>query len=139
MNHAASIRRLYDLINARDIDGFGRQLADDFAEREDLPGFPPTKTGVVQYFRSLIEAFPDLHMAPEDVIASGDKAVARVLATGTHKGPFVGIPPTGKRVTVKLIDIIRFGDDGRAREHWGVIDQFGMMQQLGAIPAVPPK
>jgi steroid delta-isomerase-like uncharacterized protein len=137
MDHATTIRRLYDLINAGDIDSFGRQLADDFAEREDLPGFPPTRAGVIQYFRMLIEAFPDLHMAPEDVIANGDKAVARVRVTGTHKGPFVGIPATGKRVEVKLIDIIRFGDDGRAREHWGVVDQLAMMQQLGAIPAGP--
>ena len=137
MDHAVSMRRLYDLINAGDIDGFGRQLADDFAEREDLPGFPPTRDGVVQYFRSFLAAFPDLRMVPEDVIASGSKAVARVRATGTHKGPFMGMPPTGKRVDVSLIDIIRWGDDGLAREHWGVFDQFTMMQQLGALPAAP--
>ena len=137
MNHEATMRRLYDLINAGDIDGFSRQLADDFAEREDLPGFPPTRAGVIQYFRMLIAAFPDLRMVPEDVIASGDKAVARVRVTGTHKGPFMGMSATGKRVEVKLIDIIRFGDDGRAQEHWGVVDQLAMMQQLGAIPAGP--
>ena len=138
MDHAATIRRLYDLINARDIDGFDRLVADDFAEHEELPGFPPTKAGTTQYFRMLIGAFPDLRMIPEDVIASGDKAVARVRATGTHKGPFMGMSATGKRFEVKLIDIIRFGEDGRAREHWGVLDQFAMMQQLGAIPAGPP-
>jgi predicted ester cyclase len=82
----------------------------------------------------LIAAFPDLRMVPEDVIASGDKAVARVRVTGTHKGPFAGLSGTGKRVDVSLIDIVRFGDDGRAREHWGVVDQLAMMQQLGAIP-----
>jgi steroid delta-isomerase-like uncharacterized protein len=133
MDHATTLRRFYDLINAGDIDGFARQLADDFAEREDLPGFPPTKAGVIQYFRMFVAAFPDLRMVPEDVIASGDKAVARVRVTGTHKGPFAGLTPTGKRV-VNLIDIIRFGDDGRAREHWGIVDQLAMMQQLGAIP-----
>ena len=138
MDHATTIRRLYDLINAGDIDGFGRQFADDFAEREELPGFPPTRAGVIQYFRMLIAAFPDLRMVPEDVIASGDKAVARVRVTGTHRGPFGGISATGKRVEVNLIDIIRFGDDGRVREHWGVVDQLAMMQQLGAIPAGPP-
>jgi steroid delta-isomerase-like uncharacterized protein len=137
MDHAATMRRFYDLINAGDIDGFGRQLADDFAEREDLPGFPPTRAGVIQYFRMLVAAFPDLRMVPEDVIESGDKAVARVRVTGTHKGPFMGMSGTGKRVDVKLIDIIRFGDDGRAHEHWGVVDQLAMMQQLGAIPAAP--
>lgn len=138
MNHAVTIRRLYDLINAGDIDGVGDHIADDFTEREALPGIPPTKTGVTQYFRMLIAAFPDLRMAAEDVIASGDKAVARVRVTGTHKGPFLGISATGKRVDVQLIDIIRFGDDGLAREHWGVVDQLTMMQQLGALPAGPP-
>jgi steroid delta-isomerase-like uncharacterized protein len=137
MDHATTMRRLYDLINAGDIDGFGRQLADDFAEREDLPGFPPTRAGVVQYFRMLIDAFPDLRMVPEDVIVSGEKAVARVRVTGTHKGPFAGMSATGRRVEVKLIDIIRFGDDGRAREHWGIVDQLALMQQLGAVPAGP--
>ena len=138
MDHASSIRRLYDLINAGDIDGFGRQLAEDFAEREELPGFPPNKAGTIEFFRIVMAAFPDLRMDPEDVIVSGDKAVARVRMTGTHKGPFMGISATGKRIEVQLIDITRFGEDGRAREHWGVLDQLAMMQQLGAIPAGPP-
>jgi steroid delta-isomerase-like uncharacterized protein len=135
MNHAASIRRLYDLINAGDIDGFGGQLADDFVEREEIPGIPPTKDGVIQYFRLLLAAFPDMRMDVEDIIASGDKAVARVLVTGTNKGEFMGMPATGNSVAMKLIDITRFGDDGLAREHWGVADQLAMMQQLGVIPA----
>lgn len=138
MDHANTIRRFYDLINAGDIDGFGNELTADFVEREELPGIPPTKDGVIEYFRMLLAAFPDLHMAAQDVIASGDKAVARLLVTGTHQGPFMGMAATGKRIEVKAIDIIRFGEDGRAREHWGVIDQLAMMQQLGAIPAEPP-
>ena len=138
MNHTASIRRLYDLINAGDIDGFGRQLADDFIEREEIPGIPPTKDGVIQYFRLLLAAFPDMRMDVEDIIASGDKAVARVQVTGTNKGEFMGMPATGKSVSMKLIDITRFGDDGLAREHWGVADQLALMQQLGVIPAGPP-
>jgi steroid delta-isomerase-like uncharacterized protein len=138
MDHSASIRRLYDLINAGDIDGFGRQLADDFVEHEELPGIPPTKAGVVQYFGMMLAAFPDMRMDVEDVIASGDKAVARLRVTGTNKGGFMGMPATGKSVSVKLIDITRFGDDGLAREHWGVVDQLALMQQLGVIPAGPP-
>ena len=138
MDHTNSIRRLYDLINAGDIDGFGRQIADDFVEREELPGIPPTKAGVLQYFRMLIAAFPDIRMDVEDVIASGDKAVARVRVTGTHKGPFLGVPATGKSADVSLIDITRFGDDGLACEHWGVVDNLSLMQQLGVIPVGPP-
>ena len=138
MDHSVSIRRLYDLINAGDIDGFGRQVADDFVERNEVPGIPPTKAGVVQYFQMLLAAFPDFRMDVEDVIASSDKAVARVRVTGTHKGEFMGIPATDKSAAVNLIDITRFGDDGLAHEHWGVVDQLALLQQLGVILARPP-
>ena len=138
MDHTKSIQRLYDLINAGDIDGFGRQLADDFVEHNDNPGVPPTKAGTLQYFQMLVKAFPDFRMDVQDVIASGDKAVARLQVVGTHKGEFMGIPATGKSVAVDLIDITRFGDDGLAREHWGVVDQLALMQQLGIIPAGLP-
>jgi steroid delta-isomerase-like uncharacterized protein len=138
MSNDATMRRLYDSINAGDIDGFSAQLADDFVEHEELPGLAPTKGGVTAFFRMYIAAFPDLRMVVEDVIASGDKAVARVRATGTHQGPFMGMPATGRRIDVQLIDIMRFGADGRVREHWGVLDQLTMMQQLGAGPAGPP-
>ena len=138
MDHSGTMRRLYDRINAGDIDGFSALMADDFIEHEALPGLAPTKAGVAAFFRMYLAAFPDMRMVPEDVIASGNKVVARVRATGTHKGAFMGMPPSGKRVEVALIDIITFGDDGLAREHWGVMDQLAMLQQLGAIPAGPP-
>jgi predicted ester cyclase len=77
-------------------------------------------------------------MDAEDVLASGDKTVARVRATGTHQGELMGIPPTGKRVDVQLIDIMKFDDAGLVREHWGVVDTMSMMQQLGVVPAGPP-
>ncbi len=138
MAHEDTMRRVYELINAGDIDGFGEHLADGFVEHEELPGLEPGKEGVQQLFRMYRAAFPDLRMDAEDVLASGDKVVARVRATGTHQGDFLGMPATGKRVDVQLIDIIRFGEDGLAHEHWGVTDALAMMQQLGAIPAPAP-
>ena len=138
MDHASTVRRLYDLINAGDIDRFDEVMADDFVEHEDTPGLAPTKEGVKEFFRMYRAAFPDLRMDPEDVLASGDKVVARVRVTGTQQGELMGMPATGKRVDVQLIDIIRFGDDGLAHEHWGVIDALAMMQQLGAIPEGTP-
>jgi steroid delta-isomerase-like uncharacterized protein len=137
MNYAMTMRSAYDRINAGDIDGFAALLADDFVEHEETPGFPPTKEGVREFFQMYRAAFPDLHMDAEDVLASGDKTVARVRATGTHRGDLMGIPPTGKRVDVQLIDIMRFDDAGSVREHWGVIDMMSMMQQLGVAPAGP--
>jgi steroid delta-isomerase-like uncharacterized protein len=137
MDHAATVRRLYDLINAGEIDGFGELLAEDFVEHEETPGLEPTKEGVKQFFRMYKAAFPDLRLEPQDVLVAGEKVVARTRATGTHQGEFLGLPATGKRVDVQLIDIIRFGDDGLAREHWGVFDALAMLQQLGAIPEPP--
>ena len=138
MDHAGTMRRAYDLLNDGDVDGFGDLLADDFVEHEELPGLAPGKEGVKAFFRMYHAAFPDLRMEAQDVLPSGDKVVARARATGTHRGEFMGIPATGKRIDVQLVDIIRFGDDGLAREHWGVFDSMAMMQQLGVVPEGPP-
>jgi steroid delta-isomerase-like uncharacterized protein len=138
MDHAATVRRCYSLLNDGDIDGFGDLLADDFLEHEQTPGLAPTKDGVLEFFRIQRTAFPDMRMDPEDILVDGDKVVARVKMTGTHEGELMGMPPTGKSVDVQFIDIIRFGDDGLAREHWGVFDLMAMMQQLGAVPDGPP-
>ena len=138
MGHEDTMRRLYELISEGDIDGFGEHVADEFVEHEETPGFEPSKEGVKQMFHMYRAAFPDLRMETEDVLASGDKVVARVRATGTHQGEFMGIPATGKSVDVQVIDIMRFGEDGLVREHWGLFDALGMLQQLGAIPAPAP-
>ena len=134
MDHSATLRRFYDLINAGDIDAFSDLLSDDFVEHEVTPGLAPTKDGVRAFFQMQHAAFPDMRMDAQDVLASGDKVVARVRYTGTHKGDFMGMPATGKSVDVQLIDILRFGDDGLAHEHWGVMDALGLMEQLGLVP-----
>ena len=137
MDHEAQMRRLYELINAGDVDGFDEVLAADFVEHEEAPGLAPTREGTIEFFRMYISAFPDLRFDPQDMLSSGDKVVTRARAKGTHEGEFMGMPPTGKRFGVQLIDIVRFGDDGLAREHWGVFDALAMMQQLGAVPEGP--
>jgi steroid delta-isomerase-like uncharacterized protein len=78
-------------------------------------------------------AFPDGRFTVEDLLADGEKVVSRFTATGTHKNDFMGIPATGKAITVTGIDILQFAD-GKAVEHWGEIDGLGMMQQLGVLP-----
>ncbi len=138
MDHAATMQRVYDLLSAGDLDGFVDLLADDVVEHEELPGLEPTKDGIREFFRAYLAAFPDLRMEAQDVLASGDKVVARVRATGTNQGDFMGMAATGKRIDVQLIDIMRFGDDGLVREHWGVMDSMTMMQQLGLVPEGSP-
>jgi steroid delta-isomerase-like uncharacterized protein len=137
VDHSDTIRRSYELLSAGDIDGFGKLVADDFVEHEEMPGLAPTKDGVLDLFRMLRGAFPDMNMSAEDILVSGDKAVARVRSTGTHRGDFLGIPATGKPVDIQLIDIMRFNDAGLVCEHWGVTDMMSLMQQIGAVPTGP--
>ena len=138
MDHAMTMRSAYERISAGDIAGFGELVADDFVEHEGAPGLPPTKEGTLEFFRILLAAFPDMRMDIEDLIASEDKSVARVKVTATHQGEFMGVPPTGARVEIQLIDIMRFDDAGLVCEHWGVTDMLSLMQQLGVVPAGPP-
>jgi steroid delta-isomerase-like uncharacterized protein len=136
MDHEGLMQQLYDRINAGDLDGFGSLLADDFVEHEELPGFAPTRDGVVAFFQALRGAFPDLAMRSQEMLVSGDRVVTRARATGTQRGEWMGVAATGRPVEVSLIDIVRF-DDGLAREHWGLFDAMKMMQQLGAVPGPP--
>jgi steroid delta-isomerase-like uncharacterized protein len=138
MDYAVAMRRAYERINAADVDGFGELVADDFVDHEETPGLPPTKEGTLQFMRLLLSAFPDMRMDVEDLLASGDKTVARVRARGTHKGDFMGVAPTGKVVNVELIDIMRFNDAGLVCEHWGLTDMLSLLEQIGALPAPSP-
>jgi predicted ester cyclase len=85
-------------------------------------------------FARLHRAIPDLHITIEDLIEDGDKVVSRNMVTGTHRGDYMGIPPTGKSVTYNEIFILRF-TGGRIAETWGIVDVFSQMKQLGVIPA----
>jgi len=135
VDNAGTMRRAYERISAGDISGFSDLVADDFVEHDEIPGLPPTKDGMLDYFRLLLSAFPDMRLEVEDLIGDGDKTVARVRATATHDGEFMGVPPTGEQVQIQLIDIMRFDDDGLVCEHWGVADMLSLMQQLGVAPA----
>lgn len=138
MDHAATMRNTYELINAGDIAGFGDLVADDFVEHQGGPGFPTTKEGVLDLFQAMRTSCPDFRMNVEDLIADGDKTVARVRVTGTHQGEFMGVPPTGTSVAMELIDIMRFDGAGLVCEHWGVADMLSLMQQLGVVPTAAP-
>ena len=92
----------------------------------------------LQHHIALYEAaFPNYQLIAEDMIAEGDKVVVRSTFRGTHKGDLMGIPPTGKQVTMPLMLIYRIADD-KIVEHWMQADALGLLQQLGAIPAPTP-
>ena len=106
----------------------------DFVEHTPQPGFPPTREGFKQTAIALKTAFPDLHYTIDDSIEGGDRIVHRLTASGTMKGDFMGIPATGKRATWTEFHVGRVAN-GRLVEHWGLVDQLGMLVQLGVVPA----
>ena len=107
-------------------------LAPGFVDHEELPpGIPPGREGVKQLTNMFRSAFPDFKATIDDMIGEGDKVVARQTWSGTHKGEFMGVPPTGKKVSFGVIDIVRIAG-GKVVEHWGQMDGMGMMKQLGA-------
>ena len=131
------LRSYQEVINTGDFDSAEEFFSTDLVEHEEVPGLtgPPGIEGFKQAFSILRGAFPDLRMDVHDMIAEGDKVVARVSVHGTHRGELMGMPPTGARVEVTATDIFRI-EGGKIAEHWGNFDNLGMMQQLGAIP--PP-
>jgi steroid delta-isomerase-like uncharacterized protein len=132
----ALVRQLIEeVFNRGDLSRADDLLAPDFVEREELPpGIPRGREGVKQMTAMLHSAFPDFKATIDDLVAEGDKVVIRQTWRGTHKGEFMGIPPTGRSVSFGVFDIIRIAG-GKFVEHWGLMDRMSLMQQLGAIPA----
>jgi predicted ester cyclase len=127
---------LEEMFNQGNVAAVDKYVAADYVEHQTMPGIPPGREGLKQVITTLRQAFPDMHITIDDVIAEGDKVVVRSSLQGTQKGAFMGIAPTGKTVTMTGIDILRL-QNGIAVEHWGNEDDLGMMQQLGAIPPPP--
>jgi len=111
----------------------------DYVEDEPPPGMGPGRDGLRQWLASWIAAFPDVRWTVEEQTADEDRVWTRSVWRGTHKGPFLGMPPTGNNVTVAAWTIDRF-TDGKIAESRIIMDTLGMMQQLGVIPApgAPP-
>lgn len=123
--------RRYSEINKGNLGIFDELTSEKFVEHEVLPGFPQTREGVKAFFEALRTAFPDLMFDVEFYMADGDKVAAYLTISGTNKGEFMGRPATGKRISVKAVDIMQF-KDGKVVDHWGVTDSMAMMEQLGA-------
>jgi steroid delta-isomerase-like uncharacterized protein len=109
-------------------------LADDFVDHTPLEGLPATREGIRMLFAALRVAFPDLRVDISEQIAEEDKVVTRKTFSGTHGGPFLGLPATGSPVQFEVIDILTLRDR-KICEHRVVLDKLGLLRQLGAIAA----
>jgi steroid delta-isomerase-like uncharacterized protein len=128
-------RYIEEVFNKGNIAAADEVLAPNFVHHSLPKGVPPDREGLKRFVTVLLSAFPDFHITIEDLVAEGDRVAARFTWRGTHKGEFIGIPPTGKPVTVVEHCLHRV-EGGKIAESWVELDQLGMMQQLGIVP--PP-
>lgn len=123
-----------EVFKQANIDALDELLADDFVEHNPPPGMGSDRDGFKDFIRDVHQAFDDQVYTVKDQIVEGDRVVERWDLTATHVAEWMGIAPTGKRITLTGIDISRL-KDGRIVEHWTQCDMLGLLQQLGVIPA----
>jgi len=134
-NNATIVRRFADeVITQGQIDAAGQFVWEDVVEQVPFPGQGPRLEGLKDVLRGMRSAFPDLVFATEEQVSEGDKVASRFEWTGTHQGEFLGVPATGRQVRVWGIVIDRLVE-GRIKETRLIMDVFGLMMQLGALPA----
>ena len=131
----ALARRMVEAWNRGDLAALDDLIAPDYVFHDPAdPAMPPGPRGAKEMVAAFRAAFPDLRLTIEDEIAEGAMVVQRLTATGTHNGPFAGVPPTGKPVTMSSIEVLRV-ERGKIAEHWDEFDMVGLLRQLGALPA----
>lgn len=127
------VRRYQEAYNTNNLDALDELLAVDLLTQTLLPGFPAGLEGAKAVHLKTLIGMPDLHTRIDELLAEGDRVMARFTMTGTHAGDFFGIPATGKQISVGGVFIVRIAD-GRIVEHWGVEDEAGLLRQLGMLP-----
>jgi steroid delta-isomerase-like uncharacterized protein len=131
-NKALSARFMEEVVNQGDTSLIDHLVTPNFIDHQQQPGMPAGRDGIKAFVRGFRAAFPDLHYTIDDTVAEGDKVVMRSTAHGTMRGDFMGMPASGKSATWQEIHITRYAE-GKAVEHWAVVDQFSMLTQLGFI------
>jgi predicted ester cyclase len=136
----ATIRNLFsDVINTGRLDLCEGYLAADRVDHQDY-GLPVGAADGHDGFKRVLgffrDAFPDLTLTIDFIVADDEKLVANVTTSGTHFGNFLGAPPTGKRFEAQGADIFAFNEAGLVSDHWGAFDALGMMRQLGLLPTL---
>ena len=122
------VRRFIEAYNKRNLDLIDDFVAPDYVDHTNKVD----REGLKQLFNMGLTAFPDWHETIEDIIAEGDKVWVRLAYTGTHTGEFMGLAPTGKKITSKAVDIYRIVN-GKLAEYWNVTDMVNIFKQIGAI------
>ena len=123
------VRRLHaELLASRDLDRLGDFFADGFTSHNMPPGLPQGIEGVRAFFQGFLDGLSEIEVAVDDLIADGDRVAVATTTTGVHSGELFGVAPTGRRVSVTGIDMVRV--DGKIVEHRGLTDTVGLLSQI---------
>jgi steroid delta-isomerase-like uncharacterized protein len=130
----AIVRKFFDVGPSKgDIAAADALLHPEFSLHTPLPTPGPAIEEMNTVITTCRAAFHGLHVTIDDIMADGNKVIARFTARGTHNGEFMSVPPTGKAITLTAIEIFRV-KDGKIVELWGEVNMMGLMQQLGMLP-----
>jgi steroid delta-isomerase-like uncharacterized protein len=130
----AIVNRWIESWNKQDLAAAGDLLTPDYQRHDaNLPELNGPEA-TVDFISTCISGFPDIHLDIEQLIVQDEHVAARLTVRGTHRGPFMGVPATGRQVTVEVADVFRLAD-GRIAEEWAMMNAMGLMQQLGVIPS----
>jgi len=126
------VRRYQDIYNSNNLDELGEVVSEDLLTPRIMAGIPSGIEGAKAAHQIMLTGFPDYQTVIDDLVAEGDKVVARITMSGTHTGNFMGIPATGKHVEFTGIYIARIAN-GKIAEHWGEEDGVSLLVQLGVL------
>jgi steroid delta-isomerase-like uncharacterized protein len=136
--HKATLRSFVDATNSGDAERIVKTIDEVFEPDVQISTPLPVEASgalaIKEIFTTLLRAYPDLHIAVDDLIEEGDRVVARQTVTGTHLGEYMGLQPTGRSVAYNEIFVFRYVG-GRIAQYWGVVDVLSQMKQLGLIAA----
>lgn len=124
-----------ELVEARDKGAVERFFAADFVSHSMPAPLTPDREGARRFMEGVAEALPDLTVEVQLMVAEGDLVAVRSIMRGTHRGELMGVPPSGRRVAIDGIDILRVVD-GRIVEHWGLTNVLGFLEQSGRLAAL---
>lgn len=118
------------MVNTGNLDTLDEVVDQDAVDHDPAPGQERGPEGFKDFFSTLRAAFPDLKLEPVTVVADDEHVAMAYTINGTHQGEFQGIAASGRRISARGVEIVKFRD-GKLIERWGSSDELGILMQLG--------
>lgn len=122
-----------EAINSGNLENLRDLVSRDVKDHDPAPNQGPGPQGYIDFFTMMRNAFPDMKVEVETMVANEDKVAFAYTLTGTHKGDFMGVEATGKKIKARGMQISRF-ENGKMVERWGSSDELGILKQIGIDP-----